>query len=87
MQNEDNQIIFLKNDEGQEQQFELICTLDLEEREYVILADPDSDDAIAMRIEGEGETAELIPVDDDEEFAEVAAAYDAISPEELGYTE
>ena len=87
MENQDNQTIILKNEDGEEREFELVSTLSVEENEYAILADLDSEDAVAMRIEGEGETAALIPVVDDEEFEEVAAAYDSISPEELGYSE
>ena len=87
MENQDNHTIILKNEDGEEHEFELVCTLSVQENEYAILADLDSEDDVAMRIEGEGETAALIPVEDDEEFEEVAAAYDAISPEELGYSE
>ena len=54
MENQDNQTIILKNEDGEEREFELVCTLSVEENEYAILADLDSEAAVAMRIEGEG---------------------------------
>jgi len=75
---DDNKII-LTDDEGKEQEFELIVTFDIEDRTYAILADENSDDAFPVRIEEEnGDEAVLVPVEDDEEFEAVAEAYEAL---------
>lgn len=86
-QHECAETIMLKNEAGEEKAFELVCTLSVEEKNYAILADADSDEAIAMRIEGDekDETMVLVPVDDEAEFQAVAEAYDQIDPDELGF--
>ena len=87
-QNGHAETIMLKNEAGKEKAFELVYTLSVEEKNYAILADADSDEAIAMRIEGdenEDEAMALVPVDDEAEFQAVADAYDQIDPDELGF--
>ncbi len=76
--------IILLDENGEEQAFELVVTLDVGEKTYAILAQEGSDDAFAVRIEGDinDEEAELVPVVDDEEFALVAAAYEELDFEE-----
>ncbi len=76
--------IMLVDDNGEEQLFELVVTFDVGEKTYAILAQENSDDAFAVRIEGDinDEEAELVPVFDDEEFAQVAAAYEELDFEE-----
>lgn len=77
-------VIMLKNEDGEERAFELVCTFDVDDKTYAILADTDSDDAVAMRVEGETEEdTMLVPVTDDAEFEAVAKAYDDIDPEDL----
>ena len=76
--------VILLDENGEEQVFELVVTLDVGEKTYAILAQDGSEDAFAVRIEGDlnDEEAELVPVVDDEEFAMVAAAYDELDFEE-----
>ena len=76
--------VILLDENGEEQVFELVVTLDVGEKTYAILPQDGSEDAFAVRIEGDidDEEAELVPVVDDEEFAMVAAAYDELDFEE-----
>ncbi len=81
-------IIRLTDEEGQEEDFEVIMTFGLNDNEYAILASADSDEeseAYAFRIEHEdkekGEYS-LVSVEDDEEYENVATAYESLIGEE-----
>ncbi|QAA33751.1 MULTISPECIES: DUF1292 domain-containing protein [Clostridium] len=84
----DNNIdtIVLLDEDGVETEFEVITKLDIEENEYVIVApvDGSEDDAIALKIvtDEEGNDA-LVTVEDEEEFAMVAEAYETLFADDL----
>ncbi|MCC5911487.1 MAG: DUF1292 domain-containing protein [Clostridiaceae bacterium] len=83
---ENENIITLVDEEGQEQDFEVIMTMDVEGQEYAILAALDEGedaDAYIFKIIKDGEEEyTLVAVEDDEEYENVAAAYEAIANEE-----
>lgn len=84
MAHEHDHTIMLTNEDGEEKAFTLICTLEANKQTYAILAEEDTDSAIAMRVEGEtDDDMTLAPVEDDAEFALVADVYDKIDPEDL----
>jgi Protein of unknown function (DUF1292). len=73
--------IVLNDEEGNEVEFEVITKLDIEDKEYVIVAPMEEDDveAIALRIEqDENGNDILVTVDDEDEFDMVSEAYEAI---------
>lgn len=86
LQNNEN-IITLVDEEGEEQDFEIIMTLDVEEEEYAILLPidaTDDEDAYVFKIIHEGEEDYmLVAIEDDEEYENVVAAYEAIMEEEI----
>lgn len=85
MENNIDTIVLLDED-GIETEFEVITKLDIEENEYVIVVpvDGSEDDAIALKIvkDEEGNDA-LITVEDEEEFAMVAEAYETLFADDL----
>ncbi|NLM03700.1 MAG: DUF1292 domain-containing protein [Clostridiales bacterium] len=83
MENNEN-IITLVDEEGQEQDFEIIMTLDVQEEEYAILhpIDAEDDDAYAFKIIKDDEEYTLVSIEDDEEYNNVVAAYEAIVQDE-----
>lgn len=77
--------IVLKNEEGNEVEFEIITKLDIQEEEYVIVVPTDDEeaDAIALRIDSDENGKDiLVAVDDEEEFAMVCEAYEILFEEE-----
>ncbi|GFP75281.1 DUF1292 domain-containing protein [Clostridium fungisolvens] len=85
MENNIDTIVLLDED-GIETEFEVITKLDIEDNEYVIVVpvDGSEDDAIALKIvtDEEGNDA-LITVEDEEEFAMVAEAYETLFADDL----
>ncbi|MBK1813775.1 DUF1292 domain-containing protein [Clostridium sp. YIM B02505] len=85
MENNIDTIVLLDED-GIETEFEVITKLDIEENEYVIVVpvDGSEDDAIALKIvtDEEGNDA-LVTVEDEEEFAMVAEAYETLFADDL----
>ncbi|MBU3195708.1 DUF1292 domain-containing protein [Clostridium algidicarnis] len=82
---ENTDTVVLKDEEGNEIEFEIITKFDIEENEYLIVASMQESetDAIALKIlkDSEGDDI-LVTVDDDEEFEIVAEAYSAIFSED-----
>ena len=77
--------ILLKDEEGNEIEFEVITKLDIEDSEYVIVAPLERDDdvdAVALKIK-QDENGEdiLISVEDEEEFALISEAYAVLFPD------
>ena len=74
--------IVLTDEDGKEAEFDIITKLDIEDKEYVIVApkeDEDGDEAIALRIDVDEDGNEvLVTVDDDSEFAIVCEAYETL---------
>ncbi len=80
---EKNDIITLLDEEGQEQDFEVIMTLEVKEDEYAILAPVESDDeedyAYAFKIVYDNdEEYSLITIEDDDEYENVVATYETL---------
>lgn len=82
-------IITLIDEGGQEEDFEVIITFELKGSEYAILAPADSDeesDAYAFKIvydDAEKNRYSLVSIEDDEEYNDVAIAYEALIEEEM----
>ena len=82
---ENTDTVVLKDEEGNEIEFEIITKFDIEENEYLIVASMQESetDAIALKILKDSEGNDiLVTVDDDEEFEIVAEAYNAIFSED-----
>jgi uncharacterized protein YrzB (UPF0473 family) len=74
--------ILLNDEEGNEIEFDVLTKLDIEDKEYVIVAPTGEEDidAIALRIDKDAEGNDiLVTIDDDEEFEMISEAYEAIS--------
>lgn len=82
---EQEEIITLTDDEGNEHEFVLIDVLKVEDSEYAILlpSEEENDEGIILKIiEGEDGGELLVEIDDDEEWEKVAAAWNEMSDEE-----
>lgn len=85
MSKEDN-IITLIDDNGEEQDFELMATFEFENNEYAVLfpLSEEEEGAYVLKIEYEEDgQLILVNIDDEEEFDNVVAAYEAIVDEIL----
>ncbi len=82
MENENK--ISLIDDNGNENEFEIIATLEVKDNEYAILLplDEETEEGVVFRIIEENGEEILEYVEDDEEFDMVAQAYEAILEEE-----
>ncbi|MGD0622478.1 MAG: DUF1292 domain-containing protein [Thermacetogeniaceae bacterium] len=80
---EDDEVIVLTDDDGEEHEFNLIDTITVNEKEYAILQPVDEEEAIILRfgIDDEGDEV-LYDIEDDEEWERVADAWQEISEEE-----
>ncbi|MFU0823976.1 DUF1292 domain-containing protein [Clostridium sp.] len=84
MENDFNTIV-LKDENGDEVEFELIMKFDIEDKEYVIVAPVDDEeaDAIAFRIDkNENGESLFVTIEDDNEFEMVQEAYETLSLED-----
>ena len=74
--------IVLNNEDGHEETFKVVRVLEMKERHYVLLQSVDDprDDLLILRVEGdvESEEASLVGIDDDDEWEEVAEAFDEL---------
>lgn len=78
-------IINLIDENGVESQFEIILTLEAEEKEYAILMpfeDEEAEEALIFRIDQDEEGEILVPLENDDEYETVVAVYNAIMEEE-----
>lgn len=78
--------ILLNDEEGNEIEFDVITKLDIEDKEYVIVAPTGEEDidAVALRVDKDSEGNDiLVTVEDDAEFEMISQAYDAVFSEEL----
>ena len=81
--NQEN-IVSLMDEEGNEVDFEVIATLSLKEKDYAILLplDNEEDSAYIFRIDrDELDDEVLIPIEDDDEFDNVRDEYERIMSE------
>ncbi|MBZ9687811.1 DUF1292 domain-containing protein [Clostridium estertheticum] len=77
--------ILLNDEEGNEIEFDVLTKLDIEDREYLIVAPTGEEDidAIALRIDKDAEGDDiLVTIEDDEEFEMISEAYETIFSEE-----
>lgn len=77
---ETDKIISLQDENGEDQEFEIIATLEINEDEYAVLLPLDgSDEAVIFKVveEIDGESV-LEYVNDDDEFDMVAKAYEEL---------
>lgn len=79
-----NKIVLLDED-NQECEFELVCNFFIGEKQYVILAEnEDSDDVFPFQIVDEKNgNMSLLPIDSEEEFAQVEEMYNQIMDEDM----
>ena len=84
MENQDN-IIALKDENGNEVEFEVIATLNIKENDYTILLPLEEEEeevAYIFRIDRDDNGEELlVPVEEDEEFQLVQEAYESLMEE------
>lgn len=76
--------VVLRDEDGNEIEFELIMKFDIEEQEYVIVAPVEEGDgeAIALKIEKDENNEDIfITIDDEDEFEMVSEAYETLMSE------
>lgn len=83
------QVVELFDEEGVSTQFEVVANLQVDDREYAILEDPeDSDGVLIFRVTEENEEFVFQIVDDAAEITEVISAYEQLvedfASEDLG---
>lgn len=86
MENQENEnIIWLMDENGNQEAFEIIATLTVKERDYAILfsLEEEDDAAYIFRIDrDENEEDVLVPIEDDNEFKIVQEEYERLIKEE-----
>lgn len=78
-------IISLVDENGIESEFEVILTLDANNKEYAILMpvdDEENDEALVFRIDQDEEGEMLVPLEDDKEYEIVVDVYNTLMDEE-----
>ncbi len=74
--------VVLNDEQGKEETFRVVRVLEMREKHYVLLQSIDDprDDLLILRVEGdvESDEATLVGIDDDEEWEEVAEAFDEL---------
>jgi uncharacterized protein YrzB (UPF0473 family) len=80
---EEDEVIVLTDDDGEEHEFNLIDTITVNDKEYAILQPVEEEEAIILRfgIDDEGDEV-LYDIEDDEEWEKVADAWQEIAGEE-----
>ncbi|QSZ26546.1 DUF1292 domain-containing protein [Aceticella autotrophica] len=80
----DNEIIQLVDDEGNEVNFELIASFELDDNKYAVVApiDDNSDDAYILKVEQDENGEDLfVGIEDEDEFNDVVEAYNELMEE------
>ena len=78
-------IISLIDENGVESEFEVILTLEADNKEYAILMpvdDEESEEALVFRIDQDEEGEMLVPLEDDREYEIVVDVYNTLRDEE-----
>lgn len=80
---EEENIIKLINDDGEEMEFEILATFEVEDNEYAALLPLEGEEEVYLlkMIYDENEDMVLMNIEDQDEFTDVAAAYEAIVDE------
>ncbi len=75
---DDNNKVVLQNEDGEEQTFEHVMTLEVGDKTYVLLSEEgDDENVFPYFITKDEEGGDILePVDDDEEFALICETYD-----------
>jgi uncharacterized protein YrzB (UPF0473 family) len=83
MELEEDEVIVLTDDDGEEHEFNLIDTITVNEKEYAILQPVEEEEAIILRfgIDEDGDEV-LYDIEDDEEWEKVADAWQEIAGED-----
>ncbi len=69
--------ITLKDEEGNDHEFEILDVIEVDDSEYAILAGVESDEAIALRVEVNDDGQQfLVDISDDQEWNRVAEAWE-----------
>lgn len=81
--NDDENIIKLINDDGEEEEFEVLATFSVEEDEYAALLPLEGEEEVYLLklVYDENEELILMNIEDQDEFTNVAAAYETITDE------
>ena len=76
-------IIKLINDDGKEMEFEILATFEVEDDEYAALLPLEGEEEVYLlkMLYDENEDMVLMNIEDQDEFSNVAAAYEAIVDE------
>ncbi|MBQ3871602.1 MAG: DUF1292 domain-containing protein [Clostridia bacterium] len=79
----DEDLVILLDENDKEQYFELLMTYDLGENVYAALAPLEAegfeeDEVLIMKVSGDGEDADLVDIEDEEEVEEAWAAFEEI---------
>ena len=75
----------LKNDDGEEKEFEIVVSFDIGDKTYVLLAG-EGEEAVypfAIETDEDGEDM-LVAVEDEDEFKLIEEAYDALADDDDG---
>jgi uncharacterized protein YrzB (UPF0473 family) len=85
---EEDEVIVLTDDDGQEHEFNLIDTLTVDDKEYAVLQPADEEEAIILRfgIDEDGDEV-LYDIENDEEWEKVADAWQAMAEDGEGDAE
>lgn len=79
--------IILKDENGQNSEFEVVTKFDIEDNEYVIVIPKDdkkSEEAIALRIDKDLNGNDIFStVEDDDEFSTVAKVYEELFEDDI----
>ena len=78
-------IISLVDENGIESEFEVILTLEANDKEYAILMpvdDEEAEEALVFRIDKDEEGEMLVPLEDDKEYEIVVDVYNTLMDEE-----
>ena len=88
MEEMNENVVNLIDENGEEVPFEIILTLEAEEKEYAILMpledneDNEDEEAYIYRIDEDEQGEMLVPLEDDNEYSTVVAVYEALMEEE-----
>ncbi len=80
---EDENIIKLINEDGEEIEFEILATFEVEDDEYAALLPTEGEEEVYLLkiLYDENEEMILMNIEDEDEFTDVAAAYEAVIDE------
>ena len=86
---EDDEVYTLTDEDGKEQDFQLLGTCEIGETEYLALVpvdEPDADQYVILKVEkDENGDDVLVTIDDDEEFDQVADLFEDNLFDEIDY--